>query len=435
MKKTPIDNNIVLKNIKESGFKNLGSASIREIRRLAVKIEKESGKKFIHLEMGIPGLKPSQIAIDAEKEAMSKGIAGLYPNIGGISELKIEISRFVKLFLNIDVSPRSCVPSVGSINGSYASFMVAGRRDEKKDTVLCIDPGFPPHKQLIKMLGLKQESFDIYNFRGDKLKNKLESYFKNRNISTLLYSNPNNPSWICFTEKELKIIGELATQYDVIVIEDLAYFAMDFRKDLSKPGKPPFQATVARYTNNYIILISSSKTFSYPGQRVGIMAISDKLYDSNYNGLLKYYPADNFGHSIVVGTIYATTAGAAHSAQYGLAAILKAANNGHFDFVNNVREYGERAKLMKPMFTKNGFNIVYDMDGDEPVGDGFFFTVSYPGFSGEELVEELLYYGISTIPLSTTGSERTEGIRVCVSLVNRNDFDILEERLKKFNME
>jgi len=51
----------------------------------------------------------------------------------------------------------------------------------------------------------------------------------------MLYSNPNNPSWICFTEKELKIIAELADKYNVVILEDLAYVAMDFRKDLYHP--------------------------------------------------------------------------------------------------------------------------------------------------------------------------------------------------------
>jgi aspartate/methionine/tyrosine aminotransferase len=49
---------------------------------------------------------------------------------------------------------------------------------------------------------------------------------------------------------------------------------MDFRKDLSVPGEPPFQATVANYTSNYILLLSSSKAFSYAGQRTGVMIIS-----------------------------------------------------------------------------------------------------------------------------------------------------------------
>ena len=71
------------------------------------------------------------------------------------------------------------------------------------------------------------------------------------------------------------------------------------------------------------------------------------------------------------------------------------------------------------MFTDNGFSIVYDKDEDQPIADGFYFTFSYPGFSGEELLEEMIYYGISAIALSITGSLRLEGIRACVSLAPR----------------
>ena len=88
---------------------------------------------------------------------------------------------------------------------------------------------------------------------------------------------------------------------------------------------------------------------------------------------------------------------------------------------------------MKKLFTDNGFQIVYDRDEDNPIADGFYFTFSYPGFSGDELLEKLIYYGISAISLDITGSERKEGIRACVSLVGRDQFDDLEYRLKKFH--
>jgi hypothetical protein len=98
-----------------------------------------------------------------------------------------------------------------------------------------------------------------------------------------------------------------------------------------------------------------------------------------------------------------------------------------------VKEYGEKAKIMKKMFLDNGFKIVYDKDEDQPIADGFYFTISYPGFEGEALLEELLYYGISAIALTITGSERTEGLRACVSLVKREQFPALEYRLQKFH--
>jgi len=433
IKHTPIDHDVVKNKIEKSGLENIGLASIRELVRLVNEIEQETGEKYIRMEMGVPGLEPAQAGIEGEIEALRKGVASKYPMIEGAGILKTEISRFVKNFLNLTVDERNCIPTVGSMQGSFASFLVSCRRDVKKDTTLFIDPGFPVQKQQHHVLGFKYETFDVYNYRGEKLKDKLESYLKKGNISTILYSNPNNPSWICFTEKELQIIGELANKYDIVVMEDLAYFAMDFRKDLSKPGEPPYQSTVANYTENYILLISSSKSFSYAGQRIGMMIISDELFERKFPDLKRFYKTDGFGYSMIYGALYSLSSGTSHSAQYGLAAMLKAANDGEFNFVESVKEYGERAKIMKKIFTDNGFDIVYNKDEEQPLADGFYFTFSYPGMDGSELLEKLLYYGISAIALSTTGSERTEGLRACVSQIQRNQIKDLEYRLKIFN--
>ncbi len=432
MKLTTIDNNLVRKIINSSGIEKIGSASIRELVKIVNQIEEKIGEKFIRMEMGVPGLEPSEIGIEAEIKALRNGVASKYPMIEGLQILKNEASRFIKLFLDIELKPEGCIPSVGSMMGGMASFLVANRTDRNKEGTLFIDPGFPVQKQQCHVLGQAYQSFDVYKFRGKKLKNKLESYLKDGKVSTILYSNPNNPSWICFTEEELRNIGELATQYNIIVIEDLAYFAMDFRVDMSVPGNAPFQPTVAKFTENYILLISSSKAFSYAGQRIGILAISDGLFNKKYPDLKRYYSSDNFGHSMIYGALYALSAGASHSAQYALASIFKAVNDGSYNFVNDVKEYGLKAHIMKQLFIKYGFKIVYDTDLNVPIADGFYFTFSYPGFLGVDLVEELLYYGISAISLDITGSERNEGLRACVSLVSRSQFPILEERLKRF---
>ncbi|MBU3928043.1 MAG: pyridoxal phosphate-dependent aminotransferase [Bacteroidetes bacterium] len=432
MKRTLIDYKIVAEKILTSGLKSVGTASIREIKKLVDEIEKATGEKFIRMEMGIPGLPSEKIGVEGQIDALKKGVAAKYPDIQGIHELKAGISQFVKLFMDIEVNPECCLPTVGSMQGSFASFLMLSRLYHHRDTTLFIDPGFPVHKQQHRVLGRKFESFDVYNYRGEKLREKLESYFKTGLIHSVLYSNPNNPSWICFTEDELKIIGELATKYNVIVMEDLAYFGMDFRKDYSKPGVPPYQPTVAHYTNNYILFISSSKVFSYAGERIGMMVISDHLYHTRFEDLLQYYPSSQFGYAMVFGTLYPLSSGTSHSAQYALAAMLKAAINGSFNIVESVRAYGEKAKLMKKLFTDNGFEIVYDTDIDQPIADGFYFTFSYPGMDAEALLNELVYYGISAISLLITGSERLEGIRACTSLIQPEQFGDLEDRLKRF---
>ena len=122
---------------------------------------------------------------------------------------------------------------------------------------------------------------------------------------------------------------------------------------------------------------------------------------------------------MIYGALYALTAGASHSAQYAVAALLEAANDGALDVVAETREYGRRAAIMKDTFMENGFELVYATDGprerSRPIADGFYFTVSYPRMTGGELLRELLYYGISAIGLGITGSVHPEGLRACVS--------------------
>lgn len=277
-------------------------------------------------------------------------------------------------------------------------------------------------------MGQKYETFDVYDYRGDKLKAKLESYLSKGNISAIVYSNPNNPSWICLKEEELRIIGELATQYDVIVLEDLAYFAMDFRQDLSKPFQAPYQPSVAHYTDYYVLLISGSKAFSYAGQRIGVSCISDKLYHRAYPGLTQRYGGGTFGTVFIHRVLYALSSGTSHSAQYALAAMLKAANEDQYNFLDEVKVYGERARRLKEIFLRHGFHLVYDNDLGDPVADGFYFTIGYPGMSSGELARELMYYGVSAISLVTTGSHQ-EGLRACTSFIQDHQYDQLDERM------
>ena len=430
--KTPINSQIVDSKLAVCEIDKMENATIRDVVRVVNMIEEESGDKFIRMEMGVPGLAASKYGIEAEKAALDNGVASAYPMLEGVKVLKEEGSKFIKNFMDIDLDAEGVIPTVGSMQGGYAAFMAVCSATEGKDTILFVDPGFPVQKTQMDVLGMKYETFDIYDHRGDKLQEKLEAIMSKGNIAGILYSNPNNPAWICMNEEELKTIGEMATKYDAIVLEDLAYFAMDFRTDLSQPGVGPYQPSVAKYTDNYILMISSSKAFSYAGQRIGLMCISNTLYNRRYEGMKKRFGLDKFGDAVVFRIIYTLSSGVSHSAQYGLHGMLKAANEGKFNFVENVREYGERAKIMKKMFMDNGFDLVYSNDLNMPLADGFYFTISYPDLTGPDLNKKLLYYGISAICLNETGSLK-EGLRACVSQISRSQFDDLEYRLKEFH--
>ena len=426
---------LVDKAVADLHIADLSKATIGEILLTAQYLEKATGVPFVRMDQGSPGLPVNRFGVEAEKKALDRGVGSQYPAAAGVPELKTEASRFVKAFMDIDVSPRSCIPTVGSVAGSFGSFIACTQRFPGKDKVLFIDPGFPIQKSQLRVIGAGWKAFDIYAYRGSALRGKLEEMLSEGDVAAIVYSNPNNPAWICLEEEELQIIGEIADRYDVTVIEDLAYFCMDYRRDMGRPFEPPYPPTVARYTDNYILMLSASKIFSYAGQRIAMLCISDALFERRYDALAqRYNDSGVFGETLTASILYMITSGCTASTQYAYAEMLRLSTEGQLNFVEDTRDYAVRAEKMKKIFTDNGFHIVYDTDVTQSVGDGFFFTIGYGDMDGGELLRELLYYGVSSISLSTTGSCQ-KGVRACTSRMSDELYPVLEERMKAFSQD
>ena len=413
----------------------LGNVTIRQMVGIVREIERQTGCEYVHMELGNPGLPSEQIGVEAQVKALRDGCANKYPLITGIPELTKAASEFVRAFLGLQIPEECIVPTVGSMQGCYALDTLISQLRPDRDTVLFLDPCFPVQKQQTRVIGLKVDSIDIGDFRGDKLRDALEQKLQKGNISAILYSNPNNPSWMCLTEYELRTIGQLANRYDTIVIEDVAYLNMDFRD--SNRGKPycaPYQPTVGRYTMNCVHLVSCSKIFSYAGERAAVIAVNPDLAHRHFPALTVRYNSDGqFMRTLVYQILYAISSGVSHSVQYAMAAMMQAACEGKIDFVRNTHVYADRAHRIKGIMAKHHFRVVYDLDAnDRPVGDGFFFTFTYRDWTGEQLINKLIYYGVSAITLLSTGAKR-EGLRGCAASIREDQFDALDERLALFD--
>lgn len=429
----PVSTDMFRQALDMMNIPNIASATIRQIMALASHLQEPLGEEFVHLEMGNPGLPASEAGIEAEREALANGVANMYPNIAGIKPLKDVGSDFLKAFFDIDIPGRCIVPTVGSMQGTFTLFLLMGQRIKGKDTILFLDPGFPAQHNQVKLLGLEQRSVDIYDCRGELLEQRLDEALADGKVSAIIYSNPNNPAWTNLTETEFRILARMAEKHDIILIEDNAYLGMDFRRRYGIPGQAPFIPTVAKYTDRCILLVSASKIFSYAGQRISIVCVSPAVADRRYEFFEQFYEMPTLLDAYIYGVLYCASSGTAHSAQHAYAAMLRKAVDGELDFVAETREYGRRAGLAKKLFLDNGFHLVYALDGEEPISDGFFFTVGYPGLTGAKLQSELLRYGVSTISLPSTGS-RQQGVRVCVSLLNSPEIlDRLGQRLALFH--
>lgn len=429
--KFPVDKSIVDSLIKENRI-DIMNASIRQVNLLVQVVEQKLGVKYIRMEFGVPGLRADKEAYDYECHLMqNEKVNSDYPPFNGTERFRNAASKFFKAYTNIDIPPNSVVATCGAQQGCFLSLAVSSRANPSKNHVVFLEPGFSVNKLQIKFLDLNSTGIEMYD--RENFIDRLEERLKKGDVAACLWSSPNNPSWIVLDDDELSRMGKLFDKYDVVAIEDNAYFGMDFRKDYSQPNREPYIPTIAKYTNNYIALLSSSKMFNYAGQRVGCALIGPKLGQREFPGLSKYFAASRFLDAFVQGGIYPTTSGVSHSAQLAVAHMMDLAAQGKFNFVQPLRVYGERAKYFKDVMIKNGFKLVYDKDGKEPLSDGFYFTVSYPKLTGPELLKELLYYGISVTTLNTFGSERTEGVRICVSLSGEDTFEPFKERIEAFS--
>ena len=427
------DDKIVACACEKMNVSDLTCASIGEVLLVAAYLESTTGIPFIRMDQGSPGLPANAYGVEAEKAALDAGVGSQYPPADGIPVLKEAASRFVKAFLDVDISPLGCLPTTGSVAASFGSFIACTQRDPSKNKILFINPGFPMQKSQLVLLGIEWKEFDIYAYRGEKkLRAKLDEELSSGDVAAVIYSNPNNPAWICLSEEELRVIAELSDKYDFIVLEDLAYFCMDMRKDYGRPYERPFVPTIARYTDNYMLMLSSSKIFSYAGQRIALLCVSDKLYHSHSPYMAQRYgTSPSFGVNLVHSIFYMITSGCTSSTQYAYAKMLDLASEGVLDFVEDISEYARRAARMKEIFLRHGFHIVYDKDVDEKVGDGFFFSLGFGSMTSEELVVNLMYYGVSSISLSTTGSLQ-QGVRACTSRMREDLYPVLEQRMREF---
>ena len=165
MTQIPISKETIDQIAQSNKIANPGKASIREMRKMIQDVEAETGVRFVKMEMGIPGLPAAQVGVEAEIEALRNGVASIYPEIYGTQDVKEQISLFVKNFLDIDVPTDCCVPTVGSMQAGFASFLTLTRYDKTKTKVLFIDPGFPVQKQQCRVLGIEYKTFDVYDYR------------------------------------------------------------------------------------------------------------------------------------------------------------------------------------------------------------------------------------------------------------------------------
>lgn len=159
-----------------------------------------------------------------------------------------------------------------------ALFLAMGSTISRGDKVAIVTPDYFANRKLV-------EFFDgeVVPIQMDYLKTtaragldlaQLEEAFKN-GVKLFLFSNPNNPTGVIYSEEEIRKIAELAQSYGATLIVDQLYA----RQLFDNRSYTQLCAQNIVDPENVITIMGPSKTESLSGFRLGVAFGSSKIID------------------------------------------------------------------------------------------------------------------------------------------------------------
>jgi aminotransferase len=370
----PVELSPIVKNIRASlMFRFLEKA--KEMERQGIEI--------IHLEKGEPEFGPPKRAIEAAKKAMDEGHNILTPS-QGIKELRDAIAEDLQLEYGISVDPSKEVAVVpGAKYGVYAaiaSVILPG------DEVLCLSPFFPPHREIVEMLGGKFVPIPILEEGICRLsKKKFEERLTGKTRLFLL-SYPHNPTGWVPIEDEIDLLLDLAEERNLVVVSDEVYDKIVFDGLKHRPffGFPNLQ-------DQLVLVNSFSKRFAMTGWRIGYCVGPSNII----NGVVR---------------IQQNITTCANSAAQRAAIVALKEEKSYSDML--ARVYGERKDLI--------IKRLREIPGLEPIppkGSLFIFiSISKLSLASTRFVEEFLTEEhVAITPGAAFGEDWDQYVRISMT--------------------
>lgn len=315
------------------------------------------GLEIIHLEVGEPELGPPQIAIEAAKDAMDKGYNIITPTAGMI-ELREAIAEDFRVEYGISVNPsREVVVVPGAKFGVYAAIAsIISPGDE----VLCLSPFFPPHREIVEMLGGKFVPVPL--LEGERVMLSLRKLEEKITPKTrlLLLNYPHNPTGWVPTDNEIDLLVDVVKKRGLMVVSDEVYDKIIFD---GLKHRPFFGFT--KLEEQLVLVNSFSKRFAMTGWRIGYCIGPNSLIE----GILR---------------IHQNTTSCAHSVSQKAALVALKESKSYSDML--ARVYGDRKDLLLKRLRE-----IPGLDPIPPKGALFIFlSISKLSVSSTQFAEDLL---------------------------------------------
>ena len=145
------------------------------------------------------------------------------------------------------------------------------------EEIITFAPFFPEYKVFTKHAGGKLVAVacaeDTFKIDFDKLESAITAHTKG-----VIINSPNNPSGVVYSEEDIKRLAKILENYSkkfgntIYLISDEPYRELVFDKSVKVPY-------IMNYYTNSIVCYSYSKSLSLPGERIGYIAVNDKIED------------------------------------------------------------------------------------------------------------------------------------------------------------
>lgn len=249
---------------------SVSNMSISAIKEMAMRSAQVEGAAS--LTWGLPSFRtPDHIRQVVERELEADPDIGKYALPDGLPELRRLAAKEHLSATGIEVHPdRNVMITAGNMQGLNTLFHVI---INPGDEIIVTDPGFASHFQQIRLCGGIPVHWPMDESRGWSLDiDTLPDLITDRTRGLVLVS-PSNPTGKIFTEKELRRIGQIAVNNNLLILLDDPYSHFTYENQ----DRFFNLASVAEVADNLAYLFTFSKTYAMSGWRLGYMIFPEFL--------------------------------------------------------------------------------------------------------------------------------------------------------------
>lgn len=220
---------------------------------------------FSHGDVNENAFGPTPGALDEFVAGVHRGGSQAYTEYRGGAELRDVVAERLTDFTGHPVSSSEELIITPGTQG--ALFLALGATVNAGDRVAIVRPDYFANRKLVEFLGgviapVRMNHLE-YNDRAGLDLGELEDAFKS-GVKTFLFSNPNNPAGVVYSQAEIARIAELAARHGATVIVDQLYSRL-----LYSGNSYTHLRALAQDSSPVVTIMGPSKTESLSGYRLG----------------------------------------------------------------------------------------------------------------------------------------------------------------------